>query len=144
MTYTIGEMAKKLGVAPSTLRYYDKEGLLPAVARSEGGVRVFQDADLDHLCLIQCLKKTGMSIQEIRQFIDWAAQGDETIPQRLELFRHRREAVMDQIAQLQDTLEVLDFKSWYYETAQGIGTKAVSALPAEQVPERFRARLKSC
>ena len=65
MTYTVGEIAKKLNVAPSTLRYYDKEGLLPFVERSVGGIRVFHDEDMDWLELIECMKHTGMPIKEI-------------------------------------------------------------------------------
>ena len=68
MVYTVGEMAKKIGVAPSTLRYYDKEGLLPFVERSGGGMRMFKDSDLDWLRIIECLKRTGMPIKEIRQW----------------------------------------------------------------------------
>ena len=139
MTYTIGQMAKKLGVAPSTLRYYDKEGLLPSVERSEGGVRIFQDADMGQLATIKCLKRTGMSIQEIRQYIDLSLQGDETIEARLDLIDHRREAVLEQIRQLQDTLHTLDYKHWYYETALAAGTMEVPAnMPTEQVPQEFR------
>ena len=70
MTYTVGEIAKKLNVAPSTLRYYDKEGLLPFVERSAGGIRVFHDEDMDWLELIECMKHTGMPIKEIKHFID--------------------------------------------------------------------------
>ena len=75
MVYTVGEMAKKIGVAPSTLRYYDKEGLLPFVERSGGGMRMFKDSDLDWLRIIECLKRTGMPIKEIRQFVDWVYGG---------------------------------------------------------------------
>ena len=139
MSYTIGEAAKLLGVAPSTLRYYDKEGLLPSVERTEGGVRVFQEADMSHLATIQCLKNTGMSIQEIRQYIDLSLQGDETIEARLQLIDHRREAVREQIRQLQQTLHTLDYKHWFYEAARKAGTLEVPlSLPRAQVPEEFR------
>lgn len=60
MQYTVGEMAKRLHVAPSTLRYYDKEGLLPFLERSSGGIRIFQDSDFEWLSIISCLKQTGM------------------------------------------------------------------------------------
>ena len=83
MFYTVGEMAKKLNVAPSTLRYYDKEGLLPFVERSGGGIRMFKDSDFEWLSIIECLKKTGMPIKEIKHFIDWCIEGDSTIDQRL-------------------------------------------------------------
>ena len=69
MVYTVGDAAKMLNVAPSTLRYYDKEGLLPFVERSEGGIRMFKDSDLDWLKLIECLKRTGMPIKGIRQLM---------------------------------------------------------------------------
>ncbi len=65
MLYTVGEMAKKLGVAPSTLRFYDKEGLLPFVERSGGGMRVFKDEDFEWLQVIGCLKKAGMKLCDI-------------------------------------------------------------------------------
>ena len=140
MFYTIGEMAQKLNVAPSTLRYYDKEGLLPFVERSSGGIRVFKDEDMEWLRLLGCLKKAGMPLKEIRTFIDWSRQGDATISQRLELLEKQRQSVLDQQKQLEDTLLMLDYKRWYYQTAREAGTCAVhDSLTPEQVPERFRA-----
>ena len=82
MLYTVSEMAKRLGVAPSTLRYYDKEGLLPFIERSDGGIRMFKDTDFEWLSIIECLKKTGMPIKEIKVFIDWCIEGDTTTAQR--------------------------------------------------------------
>lgn len=140
MFYTIGEMARKLNVAPSTLRYYDKEGLLPFVERSSGGIRMFKDEDMEWLRLLGCLKKAGMPLKEIRSFLDWSRQGDATISQRLELLEKQRQSVLDQQKQLEDTLLMLDYKRWYYQTAQEAGTCAVhDSLTPEQVPEQFRA-----
>ena len=140
MFYTIGEMAQKLDVAPSTLRYYDKEGLLPFVERSSGGIRMFKDEDMEWLRLLGCLKKAGMPLTEIRSFLDWSRQGDATISQRLELLEKQRQSVLDQQKQLEDTLLMLDYKRWYYQTAREAGTCAVhDSLTPEQVPERFRA-----
>ena len=140
MFYTIGEMARKLNVAPSTLRYYDKEGLLPFVERSSGGIRMFKDEDMEWLRLLGCLKKAGMPLREIKAFMDWSRQGDATISQRLELIEKQRQSVLDQQKQLEETLLMLDYKRWYYQTAQEAGTCAVhDSLTPEQVPERFRA-----
>ena len=122
MVYTVGETAKVLGVAPSTIRYYDKEGLLPFVERSGGGIRMFQEKDFEWLFVIDCLKKTGMPIKDIKRFIDMALKGDETIDERLELFLKRRENVKEQMRQLQNTLDILDYKCWYYQTAKEAGT----------------------
>ena len=85
MIYTVGEAAKMLGVAPSALRYYDKEGLLPFVERSGGGMRMFKDSDIEWLKLIDCLKATGMPIKGIKQFIECTLRGDESIGERLEI-----------------------------------------------------------
>lgn len=139
MLYTIGEMAKLLGVAPSTLRYYDKEGLLPFVERSGGGIRVFGEKDYEWLTIIECLKKTGMPIKDIKDFIYMSMQGDETIDARLALFEKRREAVKEQIERLNETLGIIEYKCWYYETAKKAGTLDVhKGMPEEDVPERLR------
>jgi len=139
MIYTVGEMAKMLSVAPSTLRYYDKEGLLPFVERSGGGMRMFKEADFEWLFIIECLKKTGMPIKDIRDFIEIVMKGDETIGERLELFRKQRKAVEEQIAQLQATLNILNYKCWYYETANKAGTTAVPReMNMDEIPEHLR------
>ena len=139
MLYTVGEMAKRIGVAPSTLRYYDKEGLLPFVERSSGGIRMFKDADFEWLQVIDCLKKTGMQLGDIKRFIEMAMQGDETIDERLELVVKRKEAVKLQIDELNATLKTLEFKSWYYETAKNAGTtEEPRNMTLEELPEEYR------
>ena len=115
MVYTVGEMAKLLEVPASTLRYYDKEGLLPFVGRGDNGYRVFTEDDFAWLDLIACLKATGMEIREIREFVRWNMEGDETIPCRLELLRSRRKETLRQMAQLQKCLDKLDHKIAFYE-----------------------------
>ena len=75
MVYTIGEMAKMLGVPASTLRYYDKGGLLPFVAWSSGGIRQFRESDIEWLRVIGCMKKAGMSIKDIRQELKQQPEG---------------------------------------------------------------------
>lgn len=79
----------------STLRFYDKEGLLPFVERSSGGIRIFQDTDLEWRRIIGCMKKAGMSIRDIRQYIEQAQRGDDTIALRLAMFRRQREFLPD-------------------------------------------------
>ena len=140
MSYTIGEMARKLNVAPSTLRYYDKEGLLPFVERSGGGRRMFKEEDMEWLRLLGCLKKAGMPLKEIRAFLDLSRQGDGTIGQRLELIEKQRQSVLERQKQLEETLFTLDYKRWYYQTALEAGTCAVhDTLSPERIPERLRS-----
>jgi len=139
MLYTVGEMAKRIGVAPSALRYYDKEGLLPFVERSSGGIRMFKDADFEWLQVIGCLKKTGMQLGDIKRFIEMAMQGDETIDERLELIVNQKEAVKLRIDELNATLKTLEFKHWYYETAKNAGTTEVPRnMTLEKLPEEYR------
>lgn len=139
MFYTVVEMAKELGIPASTLRYYDQEGLLPFVERSGNGMRMFSDADYETLKVIGCLKKSGLSIKEIKAFISMAAQGDSSIQDRLALFQGRRDAVERQLRELQETLSLLEYKCWYYETAREAGTEsAVRNLPEEKIPREYR------
>ena len=140
MIYTIGEMAKKLGVPASTLRYYDKEGLLPFLEHPKGRIRVFTDSDYQWLHIIECLKQTGMPLKDIRTFVHMAMAGDETIDDRLQLFYHQREQVEQQMAQLQHTLDVIRFKCWYYETAKVAGTTAqLDQMAPEDFPPEYQA-----
>lgn len=139
MVYTVGEMAKMLGVSASTLRYYDKEGLLPFVERSSGGIRMFRDSDIEWLQVIGCMKKAGMSIKDIKQYIEMALQGDETIGLCLDMFRRQREALKAQMEELRHAMEMVEYKCWYYETAKAAGTTdAPQNMALSDVPERFR------
>lgn len=140
MICTVGEMAKRMGIAPSTLRYYDKEGLLPFVERSGGGIRVFKDEDWKWLSIIECLKQAGVAVKDIKTFIDWCMEGDSTIDQRLELMERQRTAVMRQMEQMQKTLSLLDYKCWYYQTAKEAGTcKIHNTMKEEDIPEELRS-----
>ena len=115
--YTIKDAARIMGVPTSTIRYYDKEGLLPFVERLASGYRIFTEKDIATLRIIDCLKKTGMSIKEIRQFSSWLEQGDSSLQQRYDMFLERRRVVKQQMAELQKILDTVNYKCWYYETA---------------------------
>ena len=139
MVYTVGEMAKLLGVSASTLRYYDKEGLLPFVERSSGGIRMFRESDIEWLRVIECMKKAGMSIRDIRQYIELALKGDDTIDLRLTMFRHQKEVLRQKMAEMQHTMDMVDYKCWYYETAKAAGTVEVPQnMDEEEVPPLLR------
>lgn len=139
MLYTIGEMAKRLSMPTSTLRYYDKEGLLPFLERSNSGIRMFKETDFEWLKVIDCLKKTGMPLTDIKHFVEMAMQGDKTINERLDLIIKQKESVIHQINELTKTLKTLEFKQWYYETAKEAGTTEILRdMPTEELPEQFR------
>ena len=135
MEYTIKEVSHMMSISTTTLRYYDKEGLLPYITRRESGYRVFSDSDVSMLHIIHCLKKSGLSIKDIKKFIDYVQQGDDSLEERYQLFLDQREQVKAQIADLHKVLDTLNHKCWYYETAIAAGTEAIHkeiAQPLEQ------------
>ena len=124
-TLTIKEAANLLAIPASTIRYYDKEGLLPFMERKQSGYRIFTEKDIATLKVIHCLKKTGMSIKEIRQFSKMLEQGDDSLQERYDMFLERKRSVEQQIKELEDVLKVINYKCWYYETAIEAGTEKI-------------------
>ncbi len=125
MPYTIKQAAEIMNVTPTTLRYYDKQGLLPFMERKDSGYRIFSDTDMAMLHVIECLKKSGMPIKDIRQFSKWVQMGDDSLIERYEMFLERKRIVESQIAELQKTLDFINHKCWYYETALEAGTEKI-------------------
>lgn len=123
MSYTIKQAAEIMNVTTTTLRYYDKLGLLPFMERKESGYRIFSEEDIAMLRVIECLKKTGMSIKDIRQFSKWVQMGDDSLQERYEMFLERKHTVEAQMAELRETLDFINHKCWYYETAIEAGTE---------------------
>ncbi|MGF6950421.1 DNA-binding transcriptional MerR regulator [Neobacillus sp. B4I6] len=124
-TYSISEVAKELNLTVYTLRYYDKEGLIPFVERTPSGIRVFKESDIDALKVIECLKATGMPIKEIKTFIDWCSDGNSTLQQRYDMFLDRKAHVEAQMEELKKTMEVIEHKCLYYKTALDAGTEDI-------------------
>ena len=125
MNYTISQVAEEMGVTVSTLRYYDKEGLLPFVDKKPNGTRVFKDEDFQGLAIITCMKNSGTPIKDIKKYMDLCQEGDSTLHERLEIFLERKEAVLKQMEELYKVMETINHKVWYYETAIEAGTETV-------------------
>ena len=123
--YSIQDVSKKTGLTAHTLRYYEKEGLISGVERSQGGFRQYTDEDLERLGLICCLKNTGMSIQEIARFVQLTHEGDHTLEERVELLRAHREQVLARMAEMQKYLEKVTWKLNFF-------TEKLRAYQAEQ------------
>ena len=120
--YTIKEVSEKMNLPISTIRYYDKEGLLPFIERKPSGYRIFSDSDLQMLNVIECFKSTGMSIKNIKQFIEWV---NDSLQERYHLFVERKKVVEEQMAELQKQMDIIDYKLWYYQTAIEAGTEDI-------------------
>ena len=106
----------------STLRYYDKEGLFPHMTRASG-IRKFSDTETESLHMIECLKKSGMEIKEIKQFMAWCTEGPSTYAQRRELFENRKKSLEQDMLELQKNMAMIRFKCWYYEQAMKDGNE---------------------
>lgn len=136
--YTIGQVADMFGLPVSTLRYYDKQGLFPELERTSG-IRRFGDTELEALRVIECLKKTGMEIKDIRLFMEWCAEGPSTYPKRKAMFEERKAHMESEIANMNRALDMLKFKCWYYEQAIQDGNEdRVKALIPDDLPEEIK------
>ena len=134
--YTIGQVSEQFDLPVSTLRYYDKEGLFPALTRTSG-IRRFGEQELEALRVIECLKRSGLEIKEIKQFMEWCQEGSRTYELRKQLFERQRAAVEKEMEKMQETLDMLTFKCFYYEQAikdgneDGIHSMLPDKLPAD-------------
>lgn len=120
--YPIGQVAKKTGLSVHTLRYYEKEGLLPFVRKNSAGLRMYSDNDLGWLDMIECLKGTGMTLKGIKQYIDWFKEGDATLPERLAMFKQQKSELEKQLATLNLNMEKINYKIKLYTEAVKLGS----------------------
>lgn len=137
MQYSIGEVAKMTGLSPSTLRFYDKEGLFPSLKR-QSGKRIFDDGHIESLRIIECLKRSGLEIRDIRRFMELTTKGSASYAQRRELMEERRLKTLEQIEELQKTLAVLEYKCWYYDEATSRGNEDFAQGAPDSLPKEAR------
>ena len=143
MIYSIGQDAKRLDISTYTLRYYDKEGLLPFVDRNQAGRREFKDADFNYLETISCLKEAGLPVKQIAAFIELCLTGDRTLDERYDFLAEQEVNLEAKMASLQHTLDFLRWKKWYYKRALAAGTEDVNYLPGTtQTDPQLRAQFE--
>lgn len=136
--YSIGQVSEMFGLPISTLRYYDKEGLFPQMRR-ESGIRKFDEGEIEALRIIECLKKSGLGIKDIRQFMEWCAAGSETYVLRRDLFLKQKAAVEAEMERLSRVLALINYKCWYYEEAIKDGSEErLCQMEMEDLPEEIR------
>ena len=136
--YTIGQVSEMFYLPISTLRYYDKEGLFPDMQRISG-IRKFDDKEIEALRLIECLKKSGLEIKDIKQFMEWCSEGSSTYPQRKELFLRQKETVEKEIQRMEKVLDMIRFKCWYYEQAMKDGNEdRLHEMLPDRLPEEIQ------
>ena len=133
--YTIGQVSELCGLPASTLRYYDKEGLFPNLQR-DSGIRRFGEQELEALRVIDCLKKSGLELRDIKQFMAWCTEGSATYPQRRALFLKQKEQVEAELERMNQVLDMIKFKCWYYEQAIKDGNEdRLRTMSPEEMPD---------
>lgn len=120
---TIAEVSKKYQISADTLRYYEKEGLIPCISRTEGGVRNYTEDDCARIGFIKCMRGAGLSIEVLKQYFELFAKGKRTLKARRDLLAREREKLKARLAELQDTLKRLDYKISVYDKALKSKTK---------------------
>jgi DNA-binding transcriptional MerR regulator len=131
--YTIKEAAARSGVSVDTLRYYEKIGLLPRVERAPNGHRRYTAFDLSWIHLLNLLRNTGMSIQQMLKFVRLEQQGASALPRQVEILKDHRASLLRHVQELETSLRALDEKIAYYS---GQAEQVPKPLPAAPLPRR--------
>ena len=113
--YSVTEAAKISGLSAHTLRYYDDLGLFPFLQRTQGDKRLFSDADMQWVQLIECLRNTGMPISEVKNYVELCLKGNSTLNERLEIVKRQESIMKEQIKEMRKHLKLLQFKKNYYK-----------------------------
>ena len=137
--FTIGQVSEMFDLPVSTLRYYDKEGLFPELNRTSG-IRQFTEKEVEALRAIECLKKTGLQIKDIKLFMSWCMEGSSTYTKRKELFENQKKQVEKEINELNQTLDMLNFKCWYYSEVIKDGNEdRVKSMIPDKLPNSIKS-----
>ena len=118
---TIKEVSEKYGITQDTLRYYERIKVIPKVTRTAGGIRDYQEEDLKWVEHVICMRNAGLPIETLIEYLELYQMGDETIPARLELLNGQLDALKQQKAQIEETIDRLSYKVSRYEEAMKTG-----------------------
>lgn len=117
---TMKQACKATGMSYEALKFYCNEGLVPNVKRAENNYRVFDEHDVNWIRSLACLKRCGMSIQEMKEYLALCLEGQSTIPQRMELLQRYKQNIHERMAELQDSLDFIAWKeNFYREVLEG-------------------------
>lgn len=137
--FTIGQVSEMFDLPVSTLRYYDKEGLFSELNRTSG-IRQFTEKEVEALRVIECLKKTGLQIKDIKLFMSWCMEGSSTYLKRKELFENQKKQVEKEINELNKTLDMLNFKCWYYSEVIKDGNEdRIKSMIPDELPNSIKS-----
>ena len=114
-TYTIKEFSKIVNLSPYTLRYYEKEGLLPSSKRLNNSHRVYADSDIPWVTLVTRLRSTGMSITDLKHYAELCQQGDKTVQERKQIILQQKQRLEEQLEQVKQHLALINKKINLYD-----------------------------
>lgn len=113
--YTIKEVSKKMDISEHTLRFWAKSGFFPFIKRNKNNIRLFSDNDLDWVRIVKCLRAVGTENKAIKRYIDLCIKGDSTIPERYEIIQATKLKAEQQMLELQQQMDLLNYKEKYYQ-----------------------------
>ena len=129
--YTMMDVCREVGMTYQTLKFYCNQGLIPNVKRDKNNRRVFDDRDLEWVKSLTCLKKCGMSIAEMRDYLELCLEGQSSIPERKIMLTERRERLVEQLAEIQGSIDYIDWKQGFYDDVLAGRTEYCSNLLPE-------------
>ncbi len=129
--YTMKETCAATGLPYETLKFYCNQGLVPLVARDANNYRIFTERNVAWIKSLTCLKKCGMSIAEMREYLDLCLQGPESIPARKEILTRKKSALETKKRDLEDSLNYIDWKQGFYDDVLAGKTEYISNLVAD-------------
>lgn len=118
---TIKEVSERYEISQDTLRYYERVGMIPPVTRTSSGIRDYKESDLGWVELAKCMRSAGLTVEAMTEYVRLSLQGDSTLPDRCELLKGQRRALLAQRDKIDTAISRLDFKIGRYEEAVKTG-----------------------
>lgn len=125
---TMKDVCRKVNMPYETLKYYCNEGLVPNVKRDKNNYRIFDDRDVEWINSLICLKKCGMSIAEMKEYLLLCIEGPSTITQRKTILANKRKNLLEEMEQLQKSIDFIDWKQQFYDDVLSGKTEYISSL----------------
>ena len=113
----IAEVSERYGMSSDTLRYYERIGLIPPVNRNGSGIRDYSEIDVKRVEFIKCMRSAGLPLEVLIEYFKLIQQGDKTIAARKEILKEQRDLLVTRMAEMQKTLDLLNYKIKVYENA---------------------------
>ena len=115
--YLMKEVCGRIGMTYDTLKYYCNQGLVPDVKRDAQNRRIFDDSQVEWISNLKCLKKCGMTIHEMKKYVDLCMLGNETIPERRKMLDIKKQNLLQQKKELEESIDFIEYKMAYYDSA---------------------------